>query len=244
MYELIAIGASWGGLEAVSTLLETLDPQVPAAVVVAQHRASYATEALADVLQERTRLVVRDAEDKDDLIPGHVYLAPPDYHLLVESDGTLALSTDDRVQYARPSIDVLFESAADAYRERCVGFELVSVTSGEDALRELLRQEFALILLDVQMPGLDGFETASLIKRRARTRNVPIIFVTAISKQREHVFRGYSAGAVDYVFKPFDPKVLRSKVAAFVDLHRKNAELRRQEEDLRARELEDVRRAE
>src|SRR5438552_7735248 len=124
MYELIAIGASWGGLEAVSTLLETLDPQVPAAVVVAQHRASYATEALADVLQERTRLVVRDAEDKDDLIPGHVYLAPPDYHLLVESDGTLALSTDDRVQYARPSIDVLFESAADAYRERCVGIVL------------------------------------------------------------------------------------------------------------------------
>ena len=125
-----------------------------------------------------------------------------------------------------------------------LGVELVSVTSGEDALRELLRREFALILLDVQMPELDGFEIAALIKQRTRTRDVPIIFVTAISKQREHVFRGYSAGAVDYIFKPFDSHVLRSKVAAFVDLHRKTTELQQQETKLRARELDEVKRAE
>src|SRR6266702_1842257 len=137
MYELIAIGASWGGLQAVSTLLATLDPELPAAVVIALHRAPSATEALADLLEERTRLVVHDADDKDDLLPGHVYLAPPDYHLLVESDGTLALSTDDRVQYARPSIDVLFESAADAYRERCVGIVLTGFN--EDGAAGLAR---------------------------------------------------------------------------------------------------------
>ncbi len=125
-----------------------------------------------------------------------------------------------------------------------LGHELVSVTSGEDALRELLHREVTVILLDVQMPGLDGFETAALIKRRTRTRDVPIIFVTAISKQREHVFRGYSAGAVDYLFKPFDPDVLRSKVSAFVDLQHKTEELRRQQAELRERQLDEVRRAE
>jgi len=96
--------------------------------------------------------------------------------------------------------------------------ELVSVTSGAAALKELLNGEFAVVLLDVQMPGMDGFETAELIKSRERTRALPIIFVTAISKQSHHVFRGYTAGAVDYVFKPYDPGVLRAKVAVFLEL--------------------------
>jgi PAS domain S-box-containing protein len=122
--------------------------------------------------------------------------------------------------------------------------ELVSVTSGEQALRELLRSDFAVILLDVQMPGMDGFQTAELIKARQRTRHIPIIFVTAISKQPEHVFRGYETGAVDYVFKPINDEVLRSKVLALVELHRKREELRAQEDELRARETEEVRRAE
>ena len=125
-----------------------------------------------------------------------------------------------------------------------LGVDLVSVTSGEQALRELLRREFAVILLDVQMPELDGFETAELIKARERTRHIPIIFVTAISKQPDHVFRGYEAGAVDYVFKPINDEVLRSKVLALVELHRKREELRAQEDELRARETEEVRREE
>jgi PAS domain S-box-containing protein len=99
-----------------------------------------------------------------------------------------------------------------------------------------------VILLDVQMPGLDGFETAALIKQRERTKSIPIIFLTAISKEERHVFRGYSAGAVDYLFKPFDAEVLRSKVAVFIDLHRKNEQLREQAEQLAARELAEVRR--
>jgi PAS domain S-box-containing protein len=119
---------------------------------------------------------------------------------------------------------------------------LVDAHSGEQALRALLHDEFACILLDVQMPELDGFETATLIKQRERTRHVPIIFLTALSKEEGHVFRGYSAGAVDYLFKPFEPELLRSKVAVFVDLHRKTKEVERQAELLRERELAEERR--
>ena len=92
------------------------------------------------------------------------------------------------------------------------------------------------------MPGLDGFETAELIKPRERTRHIPIIFLTAISKDEQYVFRGYSVGAVDYMFKPFDPDVLRSKVAVFVELHEKTQQLQRQAELLKEQELAELRR--
>ena len=123
-----------------------------------------------------------------------------------------------------------------------LGHDLVLARSGEEALKHLLTRDFAVILLDVQMPGLDGFETAALIKQRERTRRLPIIFLTAISKDEQQVFRGYSAGAVDYLFKPFDPEVLRSKVAVFVELHQKNLQLQRQAEQLRLQELAELRR--
>ncbi len=118
-----------------------------------------------------------------------------------------------------------------------LGQELVRASSGEEALRHLLGDEFALILLDVQMPGLDGFQTADLIKQRERTRHVPIIFLTALSKDAENVFRGYESGAVDYLLKPFDPDMLRTKVAVFVELWQKNVELGQQAELLREQEL-------
>jgi PAS domain S-box-containing protein len=123
-----------------------------------------------------------------------------------------------------------------------LGQDLIYANSGEDALRQLLRHDIAVILLDVQMPELDGFETAQLIKQRERTSHVPIIFVTAISKDEEQVFRGYSAGAVDYVFKPFNPEVLRSKVSVFIELHDKNEQLRHQTELLKEQELAELRR--
>jgi CheY-like chemotaxis protein len=110
---------------------------------------------------------------------------------------------------------------------------LVPVRSGEAALKALLTDEFAVILLDVVMPGMDGFETAAHIKRRARTHDVPIIFLTAAGAEPDHAFRGYAAGAVDYIAKPFDPWVLRAKVAVFVDLYMKNRQLREQAELLR-----------
>jgi len=115
-----------------------------------------------------------------------------------------------------------------------LGCRLVKARSGEGALKALLQEQFAVILLDVQMPGLDGFETAELIRGRERTRGVPIIFVTAISKEPHHVFRGYGAGAVDYLFKPYEAVVLRSKVEVFVELYERGRAVAEREELVRA----------
>ncbi len=114
-----------------------------------------------------------------------------------------------------------------------LGQDVIRAGSGDEALRCLLKNEVAVIILDVQMPGLDGFETAAYIKQLDRTRYIPIIFLTAINKEAEHVFRGYSVGAVDYLFKPFDPAVLRSKVGVFIELHQKRKELQISEERFR-----------
>ena len=103
--------------------------------------------------------------------------------------------------------------------------DLVRADSGPEALRKVLATDFAAILLDVQMPGMNGFEVAEIIKSRERSRTIPIIFLSAINKEDAYVFKGYSMGAVDYVFKPFNPDVLRSKVAVFVDLYLKQCEI-------------------
>jgi PAS domain S-box-containing protein len=124
-----------------------------------------------------------------------------------------------------------------------LGHRLVAVTSGTEALKELLLGDFACMLLDVQMPELDGFELASLIKQRKRSQHIPIIFVTALSKDETHVYRGYSAGAVDYIFKPIDADVLRSKVTVFVELWAKNRQLQERAAKLHERELAELERA-
>ncbi|MEK3863794.1 response regulator [Paenibacillus sp. FSL H7-0716] len=98
-------------------------------------------------------------------------------------------------------------------------YELVKATSGEEALRCLLRYDFAVIVLDVQMPGMDGIETAKLIKAREKTKEIPIIFISANSKEAEHLFAGYSAGAIDYMVKPFIPQILKSKIQGFVEMY-------------------------
>jgi PAS domain S-box-containing protein len=105
--------------------------------------------------------------------------------------------------------------------------DVVLARSGEEALRHLLRGEFAVILLDVYMPGMDGYETAQIIRNRDQTKGIPIVFLSAVNKEAEHLLRGYAMGAVDYVFKPVDPIVLRSKVAVFVDLFAKSKEVER-----------------
>jgi CheY-like chemotaxis protein len=118
-----------------------------------------------------------------------------------------------------------------------LGHELIKAHSGEEALKRLLTEDFALILLDVQMPGMDGFETATHIKQRERTRDVPIVFLTAIDGEAHQAFRGYAAGAVDYLSKPFDPWVLRAKVGVFIELYERRRELAQQADELR-RQLE------
>src|SRR6478752_8824491 len=114
--------------------------------------------------------------------------------------------------------------------------EVVLARSGEEALRHLLKGEFAVILLDVYMPGMDGYETAQIIRNREQTKGIPIVFLSAVNKEAEHLLRGYAMGAVDYVFKPVDPIVLRSKVAVFVDLFAKTKEIERKAAEQRALE--------
>ena len=128
-----------------------------------------------------------------------------------------------------------------------LGQTLVLAHSGEEALKCVLQHEFACILLDVQMPEMNGFDAAQIIKSRERSRYIPIIFLSAINKEDSYVFKGYSMGAVDYVFKPFNPDVLRSKVAVFVDLYLKQQQIIEQAELLaesQRRELELEHRAE
>lgn len=135
--ELVAIGASWGGLYAVGTVLEALPAGFAAAVVVAQHRSAEAEMGtLENLLGARCALPVAEAEDKRELVAGSVLVAPPDYHLLVE-DGTVALSVDEQVHYSRPSIDVLLSSAADAYGPRAAGVILTG--ANEDGAAGLAR---------------------------------------------------------------------------------------------------------
>ena len=116
-----------------------------------------------------------------------------------------------------------------------LGQELVLAHSGEEALRELLRGDFACILMDVQMPNLDGLETAQLIRSRERTTHVPLLFITALSRETAYITRGYAEGAVDYLLKPVDPDILRAKVRVFVDLYLRGEEVRRQALELAAR---------
>jgi PleD family two-component response regulator len=116
--------------------------------------------------------------------------------------------------------------------------QAVAVESGEAALKQLLVDDFAVILLDAQMPNMDGFETAGHIKRRERTRHVPILFLTAADRDAQLALRGYAVGAVDYLTKPFDPWVLRAKVSIFVELWTKTQQLKAQAEATREREAQ------
>ena len=123
-----------------------------------------------------------------------------------------------------------------------LGRRMLRARSGAEALRHLLTDDVAVIVMDVQMPGLDGFETAEEIKQRERTADIPIIFLTAISQDLAHRLRGYGTGAVDYIFKPVEPEVLRAKVSVFLELHLKTRQLREQAEQL-ARKSADLERS-
>ena len=149
MYDLICIGASWGGLQAVSRLLSDIPAELEQAIVIAQHRhRDSVAGGLPELLSFQLARPVCDAEDKMEIEPNRVYIAPPDYHLLVER-GSLALSLDERVQFARPSIDVLFETAADAYRERVIGVILTGANEdGAAGLRRIKARGGVAIIQD------------------------------------------------------------------------------------------------
>src|SRR3954447_10474182 len=142
---------------------------------------------------------------------------------MVEVDPARVLLVDDRREN-RIALQAVLEP---------LRVDVVEADSGEQALREVLVQDFAVILLDVQMPGMDGLETAELVNARGRSRDVPIIFLTAAEADVSQIFAGYEAGAVDYLLKPFDPLVLRSKVKVFADLDRHRRQLRRSDQLVR-----------
>ena len=340
--EAVVVGVSAGGLHALSVILPPLPTDFPAPIMVVQHIRPDADDYHWQSLDEKCNLRVVQACDKVSPRPGTVYFAPPNYHLQVEPDRTLSLSVDARVHFARPSVDVLFQTAAEAYCPRLAGviltgangdgsdgmqrikelggiaivqdpreaeatlmpeaaigathidyvaparedspatqktghgevrmtesdnihillvddrpenllalesvleepgLEIVKATSGNEALGKMLEHEFAIVLMDVQMPEMDGFETAELMRGSERTRGIPIIFVTAISKEQKYVFRGYEAGGVDYLFKPVDPEILRSKVRVFIDLYREKQKVLRTSDQL-TRTVEELRRSE
>lgn len=135
-FDIVVIGTSMGGLSALQVVLGGLASDFPVAVAVVQHRHKESGSALSQFLQRQIKLPIKEAEDKDLLRPGHIYLAPSDYHLLVEP-GYFSLSTDEPVSYARPSIDVLFESAADTYGERTIGVILTG--ANQDGTQGLAR---------------------------------------------------------------------------------------------------------
>jgi signal transduction histidine kinase len=116
-----------------------------------------------------------------------------------------------------------------------LGQDLVAAQSGEEALRHLLQDDYAVILMDVQMPGLDGLETVALIKARDRCKHIPVIFITALSRETAYILRGYAGGAVDYLLKPIDADILRAKVSVFVDLYLRGEQLKSQAMELSER---------
>src|SRR4051812_24850884 len=141
-----------------------------------------------------------------------------------DGDRVNILLVDDRPEKILALESILIE----------LGQTIVTATSGKEALRLLLRDEFAVILLDVSMPVMDGFETAALIRQRKNSEHTPIIFVSAINATETHASRGYSLGAVDYIFAPVVPDMLRAKVSVFIDLFKKTRQVKRQGDWLRA----------
>jgi two-component system chemotaxis response regulator CheB len=173
-HQLVAIGASWGGLDVLREILRDLPAELDAGVVIAQHRSpeSHPT-AMRDLLGAVTRLRVTEANDKDEIRPGTAYIAAPDYHLLIEP-GLMTLSTDEPVLYARPSIDVLFETAAESYRERCIGVVLTGANDdGARGLARIVELGGTAIVQDPETAQRDEMPLAALRKTpSARVRPV------------------------------------------------------------------------
>lgn len=135
----VVVGASAGGIKALTTILPALPADYPLPVMVVIHMPRHKTTLVSDLFAPRCQAVVREADDKEQLVSGHIYFAPPDYHLLVEADHSLSLSNEEPVLFSRPSIDVLFESAADAYGSGLIGVILTGANEdGANGLKAVV----------------------------------------------------------------------------------------------------------
>ena len=179
--ELIVVGTSLGGLNALSTLLGKLPATLRVPVVIVQHRGSGGDGSLARLLADRSALAVVDAEDKMPLEPARAYLAPPDYHLMIESRGLVALSTDAPVRSARPSIDVLFESAAHVYGASLIGVVLTGASAdGADGLRFIKERGGVAVIEDPATAECATMPAAALAA-------TPVASVLPISRMAQYL---------------------------------------------------------
>ena len=162
-YRAIVIGSSTGGMEALKIILEVLPKDFPVPILIAQHISPHSDNYLAKFLDNACKVSVREAEEKEKAIPGHVYLAPPNYHLLVEKDGFISLSVEARVSYARPSIDVLFESAAEAYKGGLIGIVLTGANSdGSKGLKRIKECRGLTIVQDPNTAQAEAMPRAAI----------------------------------------------------------------------------------
>jgi two-component system, chemotaxis family, protein-glutamate methylesterase/glutaminase len=145
---IVVVGASWGGLQALTTLVSGFPANFALPIVLVQHRSRDSTSALAELLQDASKLRVCEVEDKAPVVEGHIHIAPPDYHLLIES-GSFALSTEAPYRYSRPSIDITFESAVLAYDANTIGVVLTGANQdGSDGLRRIVARKGTAIIQD------------------------------------------------------------------------------------------------
>jgi two-component system, chemotaxis family, protein-glutamate methylesterase/glutaminase len=145
-YKLIVIGTSAGGLHAMTFLFEQLPQDYPLPIAVVQHRLKGHRDLLEEILQTKCKVRIKQADEKETLLPGHVYIAPPDYHLLIEKDHTFSLSSDSLVRFSRPSIDVLFETAAAAYGQGLVAILLTGANSDGTAGLTMIHEQGGLTI--------------------------------------------------------------------------------------------------
>jgi two-component system chemotaxis response regulator CheB len=162
-YEVIVIGASAGGLTAIGYLLEHLPADFTIPIIVVQHRSKDPKDLLEELLQSKSKIKVKQADEKEKIQPGVVYIAPPDYHLLIERDRTFSLTSDEPVRFSRPSIDVLFESAAEVYRNKSVGIILTGANNdGVAGLAAIIREDGIAIVQNPEEAEIQVMPLASL----------------------------------------------------------------------------------
>lgn len=171
-YEIVVVGTSWGGLSALRELIAGLPAAFALPLVVVQHRHKQSDHLLTSLLQDRTALCVAEVEDKAPIAPGSIYVAPADYHLLIEA-GYFSLSTDDPVRFSRPSIDVTFQSAADTYENRAVGVVLTGANAdGADGLKRIFDRgglAFVQLPATAESPAMPAAALARVPRARALT---------------------------------------------------------------------------
>lgn len=162
-YEVVVIGSSWGGLKALSVILPALPENFNVPILIVQHQHKNSEGLLTGILKQRAKLEVLDGEEKEIIEPGRIYLAPAGYHMLVEPDRTLSLSSDELINYSRPSVDVLFESAVEVYREKTIGVILTGANNdGAEGIRRIKDSGGLTIVQDPKTAEADAMPKAAI----------------------------------------------------------------------------------